>query len=272
MKYQKPLSKILLVIVIVCIGLGSYMQVRAQQSVLAYLDERFKQKNIPVKEIRITQKLPLRLEIIIQSAGDGTLGAPEDPINYHLVEREIVLARQQGFFIESFTRVFINNQGQQIAASNTHIKLFEYMFLDTPSARISDSSAKTIVVEKANLYGMSATNIEIKPLDEVQALNMQLTTPSLEEVNKVLPQFMLSLRPLINDVNQNGASIAVCRLEIRDEKGNMLLNYMLDLQIDSENWWMADGLTMGWFPHPGPAPVERNEQIMTPTSVASPTP
>ncbi|GEM_PF-2683880 len=35
-----------------------------------------------------------------------------------------------------------------------------------------------------------------------------------------------------------------------DETGQLLLKYVLDLQLDSESWWQIDGLTQSWFPSP----------------------
>ena len=35
-----------------------------------------------------------------------------------------------------------------------------------------------------------------------------------------------------------------------DETGQLLLKYVLDLQLDSESWWQIDGLTQAWFPSP----------------------
>lgn len=266
MKKQKAIKFFLALMVILFIQ-SSYAQVKAQQNVVNYLEERFKRQDVPIKEIKITQGFPLKLEITIQSMSDGTLGTPQDPINYHLVEREVILARQQGFFITSFTRIFLSKNNEQIAIDNKNVKLFEYMFLDMTPSRISDKSAENIIKENINLYGMSATKIQIESSDGLQILTLQLKTESLEEINNVLSQFMLSLRQLISYANTNGAKFIICRLEIKDKQENILLNYMLDLQIDSENWWMADGLAMSWFPHPGPRPApDSNEEIMQTSS------
>jgi hypothetical protein len=255
MKHKNKSAIIILVLLLVGIIGGLFEQVRAQDNIVSYLDERFKQQNVPVKGIKIIQEIPLQLEITIQSSSDGSRGNPEDPINYHLVEREVVLARQKGYFVESLTRIFLSPQGREIAKATTQVKSLEFMFLDDSPSSITDSSTKTLVMDKINLYGMSALDISVDSREGLQTLRLQLSTPSLDEVNKTLTQYMSSLRPLVGEINAKGAHIVICKLEIRDEKGNLLLNYMLDLQLDSENWWMADGLTMDWFPHPGPGPA-----------------
>lgn len=255
MKYKNTFVRTILVLILAGIMGGSYIQVRAQEDIVNYLEERLKQQNVPVVGIKITREFPLQLEITVQSTSDGSRGNPEDPINYHLVEREVVLARQNGYFVESLTRIFLSPQGKEIATATTHVKSLEFMFLDNTPSRIADSPTKILVTDKIYLYGMSATDISVASSEGLQTLRLQLSAPSLNEVNKTLTQFMFSLRPLIADINANGAHIVICKLEIRDEKGNLLLNYMLDLQMDSENWWMADGLTMDWFPHPGLEPV-----------------
>jgi len=109
-----------------------------------------------------------------------------------------------------------------------------------------------MIEEKLNLYGMSVVNADVTSSNGIQTLILRLSTSSLEEANQVLPNFMPSLRPLIADTNAQGAQIAICIVELTDEKGQLLLKYLLDLQLDSETWWMVDGLTQGWFPHPPP--------------------
>ena len=71
MKKLKTLSKALLVIVLISLVFGSYLQVRAQQEIVNYLTERLKQQNVPVVEVDIPKRFPLHIQISIQSASDG---------------------------------------------------------------------------------------------------------------------------------------------------------------------------------------------------------
>jgi hypothetical protein len=68
-------------------------------------------------------------------------------------------------------------------------------------------------------------------------------------VNQTLSPLLESLRPLADDINAQGAQIVMVNLMVKDEKGNILLNYLLDLQFGIENWWAADGINVdNWYP------------------------
>ncbi|MEM4204153.1 MAG: hypothetical protein QXS54_08805 [Candidatus Methanomethylicaceae archaeon] len=249
MKHRKLFLGILLVLAAAGIALGLYAQVTAQQEVAEYLKERLDRQNIPVVEITARRLLPLHLEIIIQSMSEGEKALPDDPINLHIVRREVMLARQQGYIIDGFTLTLLNKQGRTIFWTEAPIDI-ENVPLELSPSKLDDAVTKDIIAESINLYGMSLIDTEIISSEGIQTLVLRLSTPSLEEANQALPYFMPSLRPFIADINTQGAQIVICKVEVVDEKEQILLEYLLDLQLDSETWWMVDGLTQDWFPHP----------------------
>lgn len=240
----------ILLILTIGIAFVVYAKATAQPDVISYLKERLSQQYVPVVEITILQQSPMQIQITTQSKSNGKKGTSEDPINYHLITREVSLASQQGYVIEKLTVVFLNTLGEQIDKSNQIINTQNILSAQLAKSTIDNDATKNLINEKINLYGMSITNMDISSQDGLQFLTLQLATPSLEQANQALPYFMPSLRPLLADVNTQGAQITVLKLELKDQQGNLLLNYMLDLQLKSENWWMADNLTSGWFPHP----------------------
>lgn len=251
MKRKKLLLGILLVSIVIGIAFGLYTQGIAQQEVVKYLEERLERQNIPVVGITIRRQLPLRIEITVQSMSEGEKAMPDDPINLHIVRREVMLARQQGYIIDSFTLILLNKHGEKIFWAETPVDV-ENVSLELSPSELADDTTRDIIVEKLNPYGMSVVDTEITTFEGVQTLTLRLSTPSLEEANQALPYFMPSLRPLIADINAQRAQIVICKVELVDEKGQILLKYLLDLQLDSETWWMIDGLTQDWFPHPPP--------------------
>lgn len=81
-----------------------------------------------------------------------------------------------------------------------------------------------------------------------------MNAPDLESANKALPRLMRELPLLVNRLNgEQGASISVIKVDLKDAQGRLLLKYMYDLELETENWWQADGLSRDWFPHP-PSP------------------
>ena len=97
MKYKKIISRLLLVLILVATIFGIYRQVRAQEEIVTYLGEKLEQQKVPVVEIVALQKLPINLQVVIQSTSDGEKAAPNDPINLNLVSREIILANRQEY-------------------------------------------------------------------------------------------------------------------------------------------------------------------------------
>lgn len=252
MKHKKLLLSILLILAVAGITFGLYTQVIAQQEVVEYLKERLERQNIPVTDITIRRLLPPQLEITIQSMSNGEKALPDDPINLHIVRREVTLARQQGYIIESFILILLNSQGKTIFWSETPMDL-ENVSIELPPSTVGDARVKNMVKERLNLlnlYGISVVNVDVTSSNGIQTLLLQLSTSSPEEANQVLPHFTPSLRPLIAETNAQGAQVAMCIVELTDKEGQLFLKYLLDLQLDSETWWIVDGLTQDWFPHP----------------------
>ena len=249
MKHKKLFSRLLLALILIATIFGIYRQVRAQEEIVTYLGEKLKQQNVPFVEIVVLQKLPINLQVVIQSASDGEKATPDDPINLNLVSREIILANRQGYFVERFAIVLLNNKGEPMARTERSTEIAD-IFIDTRPSSINNETASGMITNKINLYGMSLIDLDVSSLNGLQTTTIRLSTPSVDVANQALPRFMPSLRLLLEDINAKGSQIVNCKLELRDENGNLLLNYILDLQLRAENWWMADNLTNDWFPHP----------------------
>lgn len=258
------MKKNAVVVFIVVIGLAALffvltkntpVSLDSQNDVVTYLQERYKQQNIPVAEITVLQESPLRLKVVIQSASNGKTGTPDDTIYYHLTEREIVLAAKKGYLIQSFITVFINSKGEQFYESDTSVPTAPEILEIAPS-KIADDITKKVVIDNLNLYGMSLKSMEVSSLDGLQFLTLQVSSSSLEEANRAGTQLVGSLPQLVNKVNTQGSQIELCRLEIRDEKGNILLNYLEDFQLHTRDWWSDDKFaTDTWLPGYPPPPL-----------------
>jgi len=267
MKHKNLLSKIFLIIVGVAVGIAISLSTKtgAQNDVVTYLEERYKQQNVPVAGITVLQESPLRLQIVFQTTSEGKKGTPDDPINYHLVEREVILAARKGYFIQSFVTIVINPNGEQVFKSDTPVYA-DPKTLEIAPARIADSDTSkmagdgiNLLIDKLNLHETTAV-VDISSSDGFQTLNVQLLTPSLKEAYNAV-DLTMSLRNLISETNAQGAQIVMYKVEIKDEKGNILLNYLSDLQLRSESWWNADNFQVDLFPGSPPpaiAPQETN--------------
>ncbi len=255
MKLKNRYFKIIISLIII-IGAGIlFNRVTAQDdrngdNAIKYLEERFKEQNIPVLTIKVLQENPLQLEFVIQSESDGEKGTPEDPINYHMVVREATLAKQQGYIITYITEIFLNKKGDQISKSEDSVNPDVSVFLEFSPAKIDDVSVKEMMLNKKNALEVSEEDLSVSSINGLQTLNVTKIVPTLEEANQIGLETVGNLRPLVADVNNQGAQIVMVHVEIKNEKGDFFFNYLLDLQMTSESWWMAEGFDDSWFPHP----------------------
>jgi len=261
MKTQIKPFQILLIVIVIGIVASITVQVSAQEEPAKYLEERLRQQNVPIAEIKVVQQpplplepvveigflqqSPLLLEIVIQSLSEEDDKAmPEDAINMLLVRHEAKLAIQKGYRIDGITRVLINKMGKRLFTD------FEPLY---PEKRLPELSHSTVtddvtektVREKVNLYGLSLANAEVSSVEGIQTLTLELSS-SAEEANGLLPRFIPSLYGTVPALNAEGSQIAIYKVEVMDQKGNMLFNYANDLQFGHETWWMAEGVTVDW--------------------------
>jgi hypothetical protein len=99
-------------------------------------------------------------------------------------------------------------------------------------------------------------------------VSIRLSTLNLQTANPAIPAIIGSLKNGLNKVNQESdySQVAICRLWILDSSGNILLSYNYDLELGSEWWGMAPGITQDWFPHP----IETPAKTSTPHSYPVP--
>jgi len=270
MKNKKLISR-LLILIIIGIVLVFNLRVKAQQGVetaspqqdvVGYLQERLKQQNVPFTQMKILQESPLEIEITLQSISTGEKFAPDDFINLHLTIREAVLANERGYNINGLTEVVLNKDGKTIDWGWSH--LIGVYYLKLAPSTVTDALAMGLVDEKINTYGMSVVNKDVSSFDGFKTLNLDLSTTSFEEANQTVSQIKDALGPLAKDINAQGAQVVMVRLKVKDEKGAVLLNYLRDLQFETEGWWAAEGINIdSWYPSI-PAPMETDLPTQSP--------
>jgi hypothetical protein len=255
MKYKNQYLNMLFALIVilgtgVLINRATAQDSRDGKGAVKYLEEQFRKQNIPVVTINILQEDPLQLEFIIQSESAGEIGTPVDPINFHMVRREAALAQRQGYIIARITRIFLNKNGVQVSKSDVSIKSGDIILLDLPLAKINDATVKEMALSKMNSLEMSVGDLSVSSMDGFQTLHAVQVASSLDEANKIGLGLRGGLHSILADLNQQGAQIVMTHVEIKDSNGDYYFNYIYDLQLGSESWWMADGFDDSWFPHP----------------------
>src|SRR5258708_38446972 len=87
-------------IVVGAISVFLVTQVNAQDDIIGELKSKLAEQNVPVKEIRIVNRIPFQIEFTIQSASDGQLVASDDPLFGAIVQSEVASARRRGVKID----------------------------------------------------------------------------------------------------------------------------------------------------------------------------
>lgn len=250
MKYIRLLVFLCIGFVVVGSALGYFViRVKAQEDIITYLTERLTGEGIPLKSIEAQSQIPFTLEITLQRIDEQNKHL--EPFYVHAVKREVTLARERGFGVNKLTLVILNTNGGSEYWTTEPI---EKIAVEKRPSELTDDEVASQVLESLELFGLNLDRVEVgSDQYNAQIVSLQLRVVDIETVNEILPQFMPSLRTFFERLNKDmSTKIGVCRLELRDEKNQPLLDYVLDLQLDQETWWMAEGVTMDWFPHPLP--------------------
>lgn len=249
-------SRLAFAVMIVLVVTGSllaFMVTRslAQGEIVSNLTNRLTQQGVPIKAIVVRSQAPLSLEITLQSSS-GTLAPARDDGFYLLdVRREVMRAESRGYRVDSYKVTLLNKQGTAIHSEESVLTSLAVPRNLRP-ATVSDSAAERLVVERLELHGMSLDDVSVQSDAEgLQTLVLRLSVADLQTANNALPKFMPSLYPFLGGMNaETGSQITVCWVILVNGNGETLLKYVLDLTLEAERWWMGDGVTQDWFPHP----------------------
>jgi len=75
----------------------------------------------------------------------------------------------------------------------------------------------------------------------------------------------MQIEPLIKGINQQKLyKVDMCWLEIHGPNSEVWLDYLYDHSFPVVSWWMADGVSTEWFPHPAPLPNQEPTMIAPP--------
>lgn len=232
-----------------------FSRANAQDDIVSDLVTRLKEQGVPVKSAEITSRIPFRVKFVLQSASESQVVAPNDPLFEHAVQREVTLAhRRNNTRFNTVKVVIVNKQGKTIYRSDVPVRTIgEEAF--SPS-ELDDVATAELIRKEITLYGMSLEELEVSSnAHRIQTVNVDLSVPDIQTANKAIPKVMPDLGMGLKELNvERGAQIAICRVNLIDAEGHLLLKYIADLQLSQEKWWQAEALTREWFPHPHPAP------------------
>jgi hypothetical protein len=257
---KKNWSYISIIFIVAGIIIVSYTQVNAQDGVVRYLEERFKEQNINILEITVLEMSPLNLRIVVQSEDDWT--TTDDTVVLNAIDRTVFInARSEGFLIVNLVKILQNSEGEQLDLSEKTLdseQLDQLLALSAFPLILTDEATKALFLERIKPYvdqynlGDIPIILDVSSANGYQILNLELQTSSLDVADAAafffwsLPQF-----PLFDEINAQGARIVLYRAKIYDMNGASLLDYFYDFQLKSGGWTQDERLTkLGGSPQP----------------------
>ena len=251
------------------IFVASIAVTKAEGDLIFVLREKLVSLGVPVEKISITKRFPLQIEILLRANDDKT-ELTEEFIHYkQQTFHEAMLAHRFGLKVNATTVVVRNKRGDIID--------WERIYVNDKSPSQQSSFEGPVLDQKKTeelfRQELQLGNMRLKTLRiqagagtdrSVRTAIIELVAPNLESANQSISNFIGSLQYTVRKANQKGARISVCKVLITDENGEMLLDYLYDVEIGRQSWKMSKGVSDDWFPHP------YKKRNITP--VATPTP
>jgi hypothetical protein len=255
---------------LICSGLGiivaALLSVRANAQIQStgILAERLRNQGVPVKAVEIVNGEPGEVEIILQSTSAGSEFAPEDLWYAQLARREASLAHRIGILLDGYTLTQINMRGEILSSGYHNIASDDPSQQSVASAlpQLDDEATGVLIGEELELYGLSIASLDVtsgvQP-DVGQRLIMLLSVPDLEAANQAIPAVLPPISYYLDNINsEHDTNVVICWIRIQDQQGNLLVNYIVDLETGTETWSKADDI-LAWYPSP---PVQASEAPM----------
>lgn len=252
-----------------------------QGDIAQLLEERLKQRDVSVSNVKTLKQSPLEIEIILQSPGAKDNIGQEDLWNEFIANREAELAnRANGTHIESYRIAILNTQGENIFDSTT------YLAPDRPSQKFNPAApspvdrdqTKNILNQSFNPGDLKLVSLDVSPkyFDEWKSklviLEMSIDTISHLDAEPLITDFIINLTPQIEAINtQYDTRIAIVWVKIHDAKGDLIVDYLEDIDLGTQTFWVADDIHGGWYSEPAPVasaiPTSATIPIATNTSI-----
>ncbi len=255
------------VFLVALLSLLVFWRVKADkgQQLAEQLSQSLQSEGLPLQSVRVADQSPLTLEITLEYSMQDSPERKADILrDRHAVQWHCTQLNREHFQLSSYIVLIQNPSGQQLSWEQNF--LYPGDAEDSPEQYSLNLSEANDYLREAFLAG-SAQVERFELIEEqkdgvpVHTLTIQLVEPDLETLNRELP--MTQIERLIMEVNEQKLfPVDICWLEIMGPKGETWVDYLYDYSLSAMNWWIADGVSTAWFPHPAPLPNQ--EQTATP--------
>lgn len=232
-----------------------------QQIIIDNVMADLKQHGVPVQSARLISfneiNPPIVLEFTLQSTGDGTGGASEDPINFNLVYRTANLAQREGLNIGGIGIILIDNRGKQIMSGISAVTDIndlppeDYILYTLDAVKLAD-----LLRQQVFLNAPSTVDIQVNQgIDDLREVMFDINVKDIQAANDNI-RIVGAISRAVHDLNNDqDARIYAYRINITDADGKPLLKLSSNFTSDSGgsiSWWEAEGLENWGYPSPPP--------------------
>ncbi len=229
----------------------------AQEQTVAEISNRLEQRSVPVKKVMVVSRVPFDIEIDITSASSDRKLTITDNWNTILANREAALANRRGMNINSYTLNLYNSKGELINSEKQFLspEISAQAGSGQMVLKLDAITTQNLIKQELNLTGLTLTTLNITNEKGIsnggQVLEMVVTSPDLQSANRAMPMFMPTFMRTIYTFNDaHPTNIVLTHLQITDSGGNVLLDFVRDMEIGKSQWTQAAGFYQDWFPHP----------------------
>lgn len=231
------------------------------------LSDNLALEGLPLTSVRVEEQDPLTLEVTLQyPTADSPERKAEILRGRHAVRWNCAELNREKYQISSYIVLILDDAGKQLSWEQNF--LYQSDPEEVPAEyTLNLKEAADYLRETFNPGFAQVKRFELiqeqKDSTMINTRYIMLVEPNLQTLNNDLP--MRQIEPLINGVNQQKLyQVDICWLEIHGPNSEVWLDYLYDYSFPVVSWWMADGVSTEWFPHPAPLPNQEPTMIAPP--------
>ena len=248
-KFPKALLTLSLATITFMVVTVGVIQVNAQDQYTSDIEDRLQNSGVPVKHVMTISRLPYEVEIALQSSSDNDHLALEDNWFMQLARREATFTYRTSERLKSYKLVVFNSKDELIYSTQTYLYPEDINQKLTTSRQTTIENAQTekIIRDLLRFGELSPDKLNVisESTDEAsgQILIISVTATDIGTANRSLPIFLDSLFQLLDTVNEKyGTYLVLCHLRLFDSGGNVLLDYVRDVEAGHTQWTSVSGL------------------------------
>jgi hypothetical protein len=154
--------------------------------------------------------------------------------------------------LAGYTIQWMNSNGEIVNAEQVFLYPDQTKPVAPSPQGLQDEPIEAYLLKIMDLSEPLSSKLEATQVDQSNAiydLKVEIVTPNLETLNQINP--MSQFETWVSQINnQNVIHLRRTWFTVRDEAGNLLVEYHIDKDSKTISWWVEKGVDSSWFSHP----------------------